>query len=643
MSSEAKKILVQYWGHAGFRPMQEEIIDSVLAGKDTLALLPTGGGKSICFQVPGMMMEGTCIVITPLIALMKDQVMQLKKTGIKAAAIYTGMWRDEIESVYSNCLTGNIKFLYVSPERLENTHFIDLLARMKVNIIVVDEAHCISQWGYDFRPPYLRIADIRQYAPEAPVMALTATATPFVVEDIMAKLHFKSPNLFKAAFERKNLSYNVAKETDKTGKLLRVMQEERGSAIVYVRNRRKTRELASILSKNGTDATFYHAGLDAKTRDERQKNWTLGRTRVIVATNAFGMGIDKPDVRLVVHYDLPDCIESYFQEAGRAGRDLKPASAVLLYNDTDITNAKKRLETSFPSVQLIKNIYNALGNYFQLPEGSGQDMGFDFNIVDFAGQYGLNILETYSAIKFLEREGYLFYAESAGQFSKLFIPVSKTDLYRYMVENPEDERLIKEILRSYAGVFTDYVNINETLLAKRADMDRKKVVEKLGMLHQKKLLSYIPIRTKPQIVYSTERLSVKNIQLSKENYHDLKVAAEKRLQSLIDFITNPMECRSVQLLSYFGETKSKRCGICDVCLKKNEADLNEMEFNKIKQLIKTALATGPQHLYQLISNIHGEEEDKVIAVLRWLMEQNNVVKQKDDTYIWYDQLNMKFD
>jgi ATP-dependent DNA helicase RecQ len=643
LSSEAKKILVQYWGHAGFRPMQEEIIDSVLAGKDTLALLPTGGGKSICFQVPGMMMEGTCIVITPLIALMKDQVMQLKKTGIKAAAIYTGMWRDEIESVYSNCLTGNIKFLYVSPERLENTHFIDLLARMKVNIIVVDEAHCISQWGYDFRPPYLRIADIRQYAPEAPVMALTATATPFVVEDIMAKLHFKTPNLFKAGFERKNLSYNVAKETDKTGKLLRVMQEERGSAIVYVRNRRKTRELASILSKNGTDATFYHAGLDAKTRDERQKNWTLGRTRVIVATNAFGMGIDKPDVRLVVHYDLPDCIESYFQEAGRAGRDTKPAAAVLLYNDTDITNAKKRLETSFPSVQLIKNIYNALGNYFQLPEGSGQDMGFDFNIVDFAGQYGLNILETYSAIKFLEREGYLFYAESAGQFSKLFIPVSKTDLYRYMVENPEDERLIKEILRSYAGVFTDYVNINETLLAKRADADRKKVVEKLGMLHQKKLLSYIPIRTKPQIVYSTERLSVKNIQLSKENYHDLKIAAEKRLQSLIDFITNPMECRSVQLLNYFGETKSKRCGICDVCLKKNETDLNEMEFNKIKQLIKTALATGPQHLYQLISNIHGEEEDKVIAVLRWLMEQNNVVRQKDDTYIWYDQLNMSFD
>ena len=642
MSSEAKKILVQYWGYAGFRPMQEEIIDSVLEQKDTLALLPTGGGKSICFQVPGMIMEGTCIVITPLIALMKDQVTHLKRLGIKAAAIYTGMHKDEIESVYSNCLTGTIKFLYVSPERLENSSFIDVLTRLQVSIIVVDEAHCISQWGYDFRPPYLRIADIRQYIADAPVLALTATATPSVVEDIMSKLKFPKPNLLKSGFERKNLSYDVLKESDKTGKLLRLLKEERGSAIVYVRNRRKTRELAQILKQNELSATYYHAGLDAKVRDERQKSWSSGQTRVIVSTNAFGMGIDKSDVRLVVHYDLPDCIESYFQEAGRAGRDNKPASGILLYNQNDIANAKKKLKYSFPSLNLINDIYNALGNYFQLPEGSGQDVGFDFSIADFAGQYGLNILETYNAIKFLEREGYLFYVESAGQFSKLHIPIKKEELYRYLVENPGSDKLIKEILRSYSGIFNDYININETLLAKRAGMERQVVIDKLTALNKMYILKYIPIRTKPEIVYSTERLSTKQIHFSRENYHDLKNATEKRLQYLFDFISNSLQCRSIQLLNYFGESKSKRCGICDVCQEKNKIELNELEFNKIKELIKTCLAVKPQHIYELISNVK-EDEDKVISVLRWLLENNNVIRQKDDTLTWHDQLNMKFD
>lgn len=642
MSSEAKKILVQYWGYPGFRPKQEEIIDSVMAGNDTLALLPTGGGKSICFQVPGMMLEGTSIVITPLIALMKDQVARLKRQGIPAGAIYTGMHKNEIESVYSNCLTGKFKFLYVSPERLENKSFIDVIARLKVSLIVVDEAHCISQWGYDFRPPYLRISDVRQYATSSNILALTATATPGVVDDIMSKLNFPKPNLIKSGFERKNVAYNILKETDKTGKLIRLLKEEKGSAIVYVRNRRKTRELADILSQNQISASFYHAGLEAKLRDERQKSWSVGQTRVIVSTNAFGMGIDKADVRLVVHYDLPDCIESYFQEAGRAGRDGKSAEGILLYNANDIANAKKKLKNSFPSLDLIKNIYNALGNYFQLPEGSGADTGFDFSISDFATQYGFNIIETYNAIKFLEREGFLFYIESAGQFSKLFIPVKKEDIYRYLVENPGSERLIKEILRSYSGIFNDYIDINENLLAKRAETDQKVVVEKLIALNKTAILKYIPIRIKPQIVYSTERLNTKYIQFSKENYHDLKIAAEKRLQSLFDFISNSMQCRSMQLLAYFGDTKSKRCGICDVCRVKNKVELNELEFSTIKNLIKSSLTERPQHIYELVSNIKADEE-KVISVLRWLLENQKVIRQKNETLMWYDQLNMAFD
>jgi ATP-dependent DNA helicase RecQ len=354
------------------------------------------------------------------------------------------------------------------------------------------------------------------------------------------------------------------------------------------------------------------------------------------------MGIDKADVRLVVHYDLPDCIESYFQEAGRAGRDQKPAAGILLYNANDISNAKKKLLNSFPSLSLIKNIYNALGNYFQLPEGSGADIGFDFSIADFASQYGFNIIETYNAIKFLEREGFLFYVESAGQFSKLFIPVKKEEIYRYLVENPGSDRLIKEILRSYTGIFNDYIDINETLLAKRAEMDLKMVVDKLAALHKTSILKYIPIRTKPQIVYSTERLNTKYIQFSKENYHDLKAAAEKRLQSLFDFITNSMQCRSIQLLAYFGETKSKRCGICDICLEKNKVELNELEFDHIKELIKSSLTDNPQHIYELVSNINAEEE-KVISVLRWLLENHNVIRQKDEMLMWHDQLNMKFD
>ena len=642
MVNEMLKILKQYWGFSSFRPLQEEIIESILQGHDTLALLPTGGGKSLTFQVPALMREGTCLVITPLIALMNDQIQNLKKLGIKAVAINSGMHFIEIEATYSNCLNSDVKFLYVSPERLENITFQQVISKMKINFIVVDEAHCISQWGYDFRPPYLRIAEIRNIIKEAPFLALTATATPQVVEDITAKLNFRQGRIFKASFERKNLAYRIFKENDKTGRLVRMLKDEKGSAIVYVRNRKKTREIAEILNKNNVKAVFYHAGMDARSRKKIQKDWTLNRARVIVATNAFGMGIDKPDVRQVIHYDLPNCMESYFQEAGRAGRDGKPAVASLIFNNQDVVSAKRRLAESYPPLERIRNIYNALGNYYQIPEGSGKDVSFDFNIVQFSNHYEFNLMEVFSSLNFLEKEGFVYYNTSGGHYSKLYFLSSKEELYRYMVENPGSDRLLKELMRSYAGLFTDYVNINEVQLAKRAEMSTEEVIKRLTYLDKIKLISYIPVKTKPQLVYVTERLNASNILLSQENYRILKEAAESRLQSFLDFINNPMECRSQQLLAYFDEKQTKRCGICDVCLARNKTDLNKIQFEKISDQIKTALSDGPKHLYELISAIRGYPEEDIIAVIRWMLDHKQLIRNKDETLQWYEQLDMSF-
>jgi len=640
LSVEAKEILTKYWGYARFRPQQEEIIDSILQQKDTFALLPTGGGKSLTFQIPSLMLAGCCLVITPLIALMKDQVDHLKKLGIPAKALYTGLYPDEIESVYSNAIHGKLKFLYVSPERLLNVAFLNTLAKININLIAVDEAHCISQWGYNFRPPYLKIAEIRVFSPDIPILALTATATPKVVDDIMDKLHFKTPNVFKSSFVRKNLAYRVFQESDKSGRLLRLLTNAKGSTIVYVRNRKKAREIAEILQKNRITATYYHAGLDHKSRSERQHAWTIGKVKTMVATNAFGMGIDKADVRQVIHYNLPDCLESYFQEAGRAGRDGKESVASLLYSQQDIGRAKKQLDETFPDLTIIRNIYNALGNYFNIPEGSGKDMGYDFKITEFVNYYGFGLISTYSAIKLMEKEGYIAYDESMGRFSKMIIRLNNEQIYRFIVENPKFERILKEILRSYGGIFSDYVPINEKLIAHRAEMEVNNVILGLKYLNQIKIISYIPLRSQPQIFYNTVRLPKDHIGFLHENYQHLKRASALRLEALLELLSNSQECRSVQLLRYFGEHQQKRCGVCDVCLTINKTSLNEMEFEAIRKQVEENLRLKPMHLYELIPLIKDFEEEKIISVIQWLTDNQSILRKADEKLRCHDQLGL---
>ncbi|MBN2614156.1 MAG: RecQ family ATP-dependent DNA helicase [Bacteroidales bacterium] len=642
MGQEAREILAKYWGFSQFRPLQEEIIDSVLAGKDTFALLPTGGGKSLTFQIPALIQDGCCLVITPLISLMKDQVDHLKRLGIFARALYTGMHFSEIESVFSEAIHGNLKFLYISPERLLNKNFQWALAKMNVNLIAVDEAHCISQWGYNFRPPYLQIAEIRNFFPDTSLLALTATATPKVVEDILEKLNFKIRNVFQSSFERKNLAYRIFNEGDKTGRLIELLKKKDGSAIVYVRNRKKTRELTEILVKNNISATFYHAGLDAKIRIQRQQQWTRSQVRVMVATNAFGMGIDKPNVRQVIHYNLPDCLESYFQEAGRAGRDRKEAVASLFFNNHDIGRAKQQLTESYPEVKKIRDIYNALGNYLQIPIGAGKDMGYNFNIVDFTKQYNFGLITTYSTLKLLEKEGFVAYRESEERFSKMFVRYNNEELYRFMVENPKFEVLIKQILRSYGGVFTDYVAIDEKVIAKRTEMKPESVVQGLTVLSKAKVINYIQLKSSPQLFYNTDRLPKEHIGFSAENYDHLKQAASRRLEAMIDFLTNDKTCRSVQLLAYFGEKKAKRCGICDVCQNMNKMDLNEMEYQAISQQIQQLLSEKSRNLYELIPLISDYPEDKIVAVVRWLIDNQSIMRLQDEKLVWQNQMGFDF-
>lgn len=626
MSKQTRDILLRYWGYSSFRPMQEDIVDSVIEGKDTLALLPTGGGKSICFQVPAMTLDGICIVITPLISLMKDQVQHLKKIGIAAAAIFSGMHHNEIEIIYNQAAFGMLKFLYVSPERLMTDAFIEALKKMRVNMLAVDESHCISQWGYDFRPPYLKIAEIRKYIPNAPVLALTATATPQVVEDIQYRLGFKKSNVFQTSYERKNVTYNVIHEADKFGLMHRLFKKmDKGSGIVYVRSRKRTKIIADWLQSVGISASFYHAGLEAKQRDYRQQLWMDGKIKVIVATNAFGMGIDKPDVRLVVHLDLPDSLEAYFQEAGRAGRDLQPSEAFLLVSDTDVNKLQENIQSSYPDLNRIKTIYDALGNYLQVPIGAGMNQRYDFDINEFTQFYNFSLLEVFNAIKLMEREGLVMTSEALNTPSKIHIKANREDLYRFQIEYKEFDAIIKYLLRNTPGILSDFVNIREEQIAQKTGMRIDLIIRQLSQLDKLNFLTYIPRSDKPSIQYITERLDTRYFNLSDEVYKNRKDDAVKRVLSVIDFVNNDKDCRSVQLLRYFGENIKKTCDKCDVCSSKNQMTLNNTEYQDISESIIYELKENESDVYNVLNKMNKYHEEKVLNAIRFMID-NNIIK-----------------
>ena len=631
MSRLTRSVLQQYWGYPSFRPLQEDIVDAVVAGKDTLALLPTGGGKSICFQVPAMAMEGVCVVVTPLIALMKDQVAHLVAKGIPASAIYTGMHPDQVALTYNQAVFGRLKFLYVSPERLQTEQFLEAIKRMKVNLLAVDESHCISQWGYDFRPPYLKIAEIRPYIPKTPVLALTATATAKVVDDIQFRLGFKQKNVFQSSFERKNVTYNVYHEPDKYGVLYRklhAMQE--GSAIVYVRNRKKTQVIAEWLQSVGISATYYHAGLDSKIRDERQDLWMKGKVKVMAATNAFGMGIDKPDVRLVIHLDLPDSIEAYFQEAGRAGRDLKPAEAFLLVSNADIKQLEDNLRQSFPEMEKIKLIYKALGNYLQVPVGAGRGEMYPFDMAAFAKTYSFSVMEVFSTLRILEKEGLLALSESFDEPSKVWIKAPREDLYRFQVAFPQFDTFIKYMLRNMPGVLSDFVKFSEETAAQKTGLTVDQVMAQLKKMEDYNFLTYAPRKDKPQIQLMTELLDTKYFTLSNENYADRKRDAMERVQAVIDFVNNDQECRSIQLLRYFNESSKKACGRCDVCVKHSERVMGNKEYDTVSQNVMALLRERPMTFADTVEACRDFEEEEVVEAIRWMIDGGILALDQDN-------------
>lgn len=630
--TDYKSILKHYWGYDNFRGIQEDIISSIGSGRDTLGLMPTGGGKSITFQVPALANPGLCLVITPLIALMKDQVQNLRKHGIKAQAVYSGMTCEEIVIALENCIFGDYKFLYISPERLGTEIFQNKLRSMKVSMITVDESHCISQWGYDFRPAYLKIADVRKLLPDVPVLALTATATPEVVKDIQVRLAFREENVFRMSFERKNLAYIVRRTEDKSGELLHILNQVQGSAIVYTRNRKRTKEISLFLNQHDISATFYHAGLDNKTKDLRQKGWQAGTYRVMVATNAFGMGIDKPDVRLVIHIDFPDSPEAYFQEAGRAGRDGQKAYAVLLYAQSDKTILKKRISDTFPEKDYIRQVYEHINYYYQMAMGDGRGCTFAFNIDEFCQRFKHFPVRVDSALKILTRAGYLEYTDEQDNASRLIFTLRRDELYRMEEHNQDTEKLLRIILRSYTGLFSDYAYINEETLAQRSGLSRQQVYDTLILLTKRHILHYIPGKKTPYIIYTRERQDTNRIVLNKEVYEDRKRSYEKRIQAMLEYAESNDQCRSRMLLHYFGENNEHNCGQCDVCLEKHTSGLKKGEYEDIASDIKNLLNRHP-HTPQEVIHALSVPEEKILNVLTYLLSEERIKQENGKLYL----------
>lgn len=623
-----KEILKQYWNYDNFRGIQEEIIESIGKGHDTLGLMPTGGGKSITFQVPALAQPGLCLVITPLIALMKDQVRNLRDRGIKALAVYSGMTREEIVVALENCIFGDYKFLYISPERLDTDIFRAKLRNMKINMITVDESHCISQWGYDFRPAYLKISEIRELLPTVPVLALTATATPEVVKDIQTKLGFREDSrIFRMSFERKNLAYIVRNTESKQEELLHILNSVSGSAIVYTRNRKRTREVAELLVNNEITATFYHAGLNNDVKDQRQRSWLSGESRVMVATNAFGMGIDKPDVRLVIHVDLPDSPEAYFQEAGRAGRDGQKAYAVLLYAKSDKATLSKRITDTFPDKEYIRKVYEDVNYYFQMAMGDGLGYTFAFNLDEFCRNFKHFPVQADSALKILTRAGYLEYTDEQDNASRILFTIHRDELYKLRETDPETEKLINVILRSYTGLFTDYAYINEDSLAIRSGLTRQRIYEILLMLTRRHILHYIPRKKTPYIIYTRERQEAGRLAITRDIYEERKESYITRIKAMTEYATAEDKCRSRMLLRYFGEKNEHNCGLCDVCLSKHHSGMKLGEFQEIENQIREQLETSPLSAATLLNRINGERE-KAERVLSYLLSEE-IIQSND--------------
>jgi ATP-dependent DNA helicase RecQ len=619
-----RQILQQYWHYDDFRGIQREIIESISSGKDTLGLMPTGGGKSITFQVPALAKEGTCIVITPLIALMKDQVQHLRAKGVKAAAIYSGMKRAEILKTLDNCIFGGVKLLYVSPERLASELFLTKLRHMKVSFITVDEAHCISQWGYDFRPAYLNIASIRKIKPEAPVLALTATATLAVIDDIQEKLAFKAKNVFRMSFERKNLAYVVRKAEDKPAELIHIIRHVPGSAIVYVRSRSRCKDIAEALNQEGITATFYHAGLEHATRDERQKEWQRDEKRVMVATNAFGMGIDKPDVRTVIHFDCPDSIEAYFQEAGRAGRDGKKAYAVLLWNGNDIGKLNRRVDENFPAKDYINNVYQSLAFYYEIGVGSGSGHTFAFDIGKFCATYHFFPIPVDAALHLLENAGYLHYETDPDSAARVHVLLTRNELYKLDELSQEEEAVMTALLRCYGGLFTDYQYIDEALVAAQAKGSPNECYHLLKALSKRSIINFIPQRKTPYITYLRDREDT--VFLPKNVYEERKEQYINRISAFITYATNDTICRSRQLLAYFGEERSEDCGHCDVCIdaRHHAPTADDDAVKKILQLLSDKGVHTLKEVYQMDAGTTALDR-----ALRFLISEEKVKADAD--------------